>query len=773
MMPISLDLHHIRLTAQGIVQGVGFRPFVYRLATELGLVGGVKNALQGVVIDIEGSQTSVAKFLQRLQQELPPHAVIRSLVQQALPPQNPSQFQIWPSAASGDASTIQVLPDLATCPDCLQDIFNPHNRRYHYPFTNCPHCGPRFSILTALPYDRGQTTMTAFVMCPDCKAEYANPTDHRFHAQPNACPHCGPHLAFWTRGHRQLNEPLGCAIAALRQGNIVALKGLGGFQLLADAQNLPAIERLRQRKNRPAKPLALMYPTLAMVCYHCEVSEAAATLLTSAQAPIVLLPKRSHCAELAANLAPQNPYLGVMLPTTPLHHLLLRQYGFPLVTTSGNRSGEPICVDEQTAQQQLGAIADQFLVHNRPIQRPVDDSVVQIVQGQPQILRHARGYAPQTVQLVDGAEPGTCVLAIGAHLKNAIALSWGNQVVLSQHIGDLDTPQAIERLQQTVAGFLSLYGRQPTAIACDLHPDYSSTHLAQTLAQQWDVPLIPIQHHYAHVLSAMAEHQLQASVLGIAWDGTGYGPDQTIWGGEFLRVTEVGYERVAHFLPFPLPGGDICSRDPKRSALGLLYGCYGEAAFEMTELAPVQAFAASQRTVLQQMLTSRINTPLTSSMGRMFDGIAALVNLHQTVSFEGQAAMALEFAAQESSVERVYSFTFSPTLPCVIDWRPMVRAIVHEHLQGVPSTVIAARFHRTLAAIVGAIAQHVGIDQVVLTGGCFQNRLLSKQTIQHLSDAGFTPYWHQRIPPNDGGLAVGQVLAALRHLAYSGAEPCA
>ncbi|MGD1944059.1 MAG: carbamoyltransferase HypF [Leptolyngbyaceae cyanobacterium] len=773
MTTTRVILHRICLTVRGTVQGVGFRPFVYQLATALGLRGGVKNTPQGVVIEIEGSESALEQFLQRLQQELPAPAAIQTLTSQVLPIQGFDRFQIWPSDLAGDTATAPILPDLSTCPDCLQELSDPRNRRYHYPFTNCTHCGPRFSIITALPYDRPHTTMTGFTLCAACEAEYGNPSDRRFHAQPNACPHCGPRLEFWVSGQSHPGEPLQAAmikdqpsraIAVLRQGQILALKGLGGFQLLVDAQNPVAVQRLRQRKHRPDKPLALMYPTLAQIRRDCEVSEAAATLLTSPQAPIVLLPKRRQGTALAEEIAPHNPFLGVMLPTTPLHHLLLQQYGSPLVATSGNRSGEPMCIDERLAEPQLGAIADGFLVHNRPIQHAVDDSVVQIVQGQPQVLRHARGFAPQVIQLPLTVDADQRVLAVGAHLKNAIALSLGSQVLLSQHIGDLDTPQAIERSRQTVADLLALYRCQPTAIACDLHPDYSSTQLAQTLAQQWAVPLMPVQHHYAHVLSTMAEHQLTSPVLGVAWDGTGYGPDQTIWGGEFLCITDRGCERVAHLLPFLLPGGDRCSREPRRAAIGLLYRCYGEAAFEMTDLAPLQAFSTSQRSVLRQMLASHLNTPTTSSMGRLFDGIAALLDLHQTISFEGQAAMALEFAANNASGVEGYPFTFSATSPSVLDWRPLVQAIVRDHRQGGPSAVIAAKFHQTLVAMVAAIAQRVDIKSVVLTGGCFQNRILSQQIIHRLGQAGFTPYWHQRVPPNDGGIAVGQVVAALRQL---------
>ncbi|MEM7773578.1 MAG: carbamoyltransferase HypF, partial [Cyanobacteria bacterium P01_A01_bin.37] len=401
------------------------------------------------------------------------------------------------------------------------------------------------------------------------------------------------------------------------------------------------------------------------------------------------------------------------------------------------------------------------------IQRPMDDSVVQIIQGKPQVLRHSRGYAPQAIQLQEPLISNARILAVGAHLKNAIALSLGDQVVLSQYIGDLDTYSTIQRLQQTITDFLTLYRCQPTAIACDRHPDYQSTQLANTLAQQWDVPLIPVQHHYAHVLSAMADHQLAAPVLGIAWDGTGYGLDQTIWGGEFLHITDDSVERVAHFLPFPLPGGDICSREPRRSALGLLYSCFGDAAFDMTDLAPMQTYSSSQRDVLHQMLANQVNTPMTSSVGRLFDGIAALLDLHQQISFEGQAAMALEFAASTDAFMTDYPFMVSTTVPYVIDWRPMVKTIIDDYRQGVSFATMSAKFHRTLVAIVEAIVHRVGLSHIVLTGGCFQNRLLTERSIRHLRRDGFSPYWHQRIPSNDGGIAVGQAIAALRHLSQA------
>ena len=765
-MIASSVLCHRCLTVGGKVQGVGFRPFVYRLATELGLAGGVQNTPQGVVIEIEGSEQRLEKFLYRLQHELPPHATIQTLEQQTRLVQNHlSGFHIWPSTATEDCPRVEILPDLATCSECLRDILAAENRRYQYPFTNCTHCGPRFSIIRGLPYDRQRTTMATFALCSECRSEYVNPGNRRFHAQPNACTQCGPRLEFWVGGDRQEGDPLERAIAHLQNGNIIALKGLGGFQLLVDAKNPTAIASLRQRKERPDKPLALMYPTLESVRHDCEISVAAAKLLSSAQAPIVLLPKLLGSSSLANNIAPNTACLGVMLPTTPLHHLLLQWFASPIVATSGNLSGEPICIDEQEALKRLAPIADGFLIHNRPIQRSVDDSVVQLVQDHPQLVRHARGYAPQVIQLSSPVDSETCILALGAHLKNTLALSIGDRVILSQHIGNLDSPQARERLRQTAIDFLSLYHCQPTAIACDLHPDYGSTHLAQTLAQLWDVPLIPVQHHYAHVLACMAEHQLQGQILGIAWDGTGYGIDQTIWGGEFLQITEQGFERVAHWLPFPLPGGDLCSREPRRSALGLLYGCYGATAFEkMIDLTPVKTFTAAQRTGLQQMLVNQINSPMTSSMGRLFDGIASILDLHQCISFEGQGAMSLESVVRETRVSRGYPFIISRSSPYVIDWRPIVRAIIHEQHQGVSPAIISAKFHRTLVEVILAISQLIGLSQVVLTGGCFQNKILSNQAIKHLKAADITPYWHQQVPPNDGGIAVGQVLAAVRRL---------
>ncbi|NET35769.1 MAG: carbamoyltransferase HypF [Cyanothece sp. SIO1E1] len=706
---------------------------------------------------------------------------------------------------TGKKNTL-VLPDIATCPNCLREIFDPRNRRYHYPFTNCTHCGPRFSMIKALPYDRLQTTMGQFELCAACEAEYNHPLDRRFHAQPNACPDCGPHLELWDTHGEVLasnHHALLAAVAAIRRGAIVAVKGIGGFHLIVDARNQRAIATLRHRKHRPHKPFALMYPSLALIAAHCDVSPSEVRLLQSPQAPIVLLRKQAKDI-VAALVAPDQVCLGIMLPYTPLHHLLMAELGFPVVATSGNLTDEPICTDEHEALGRLGKIADLLLVHNRPIAHPVDDSVVRTIGGRELVLRRARGYAPLPVQLSTQlkvpCEPDTVwqnsngargkgqavkrerqilcelgmaqpnfppILAVGAQFKNTIALSVGQQVFISQHIGDLGTVLTVDAFQRAIAHLQTLYDVQPAAIACDLHPDYVSTQFAQQFAQQQDIPVIPVQHHYAHVLSCMAEHHLDAPVLGIAWDGTGYGLDGTIWGGEFLYVTERSFQRVAHLRPFCLPGGEQAVKEPRRSALGLLYACYEDEMLAMEHLVALQTFNAQELRVLMTMLRRRLNAPMASSMGRLFDAIAALLGLHHTVSFEGQAAMALESVLQDVNIDAAYPFQIMSGDALTIDWAPMVPAILDDFNQPVTLGHISAKFHNTLVETIIAIAKHVAVENVILTGGCFQNKYLSERAIQRLTAENFRPYWHQRVPPNDGGIALGQIVAALREDNFS------
>ncbi len=743
-----------RIVVRGAVQGVGFRPFVYRLAAELRLQGWVLNSAKGVFIEVEGEGDAVRRFLLRLERERPPRAIIQSLEFTMLDPAGYEAFEIRYSDDTG-AKTVLILPDIATCSDCLREILDPGDRRYRYPFTNCTNCGPRFSIIQSLPYDRANTSMKKFAMCPECDREYHNPADRRFHAQPNACPKCGPQLEFWDAAGRPLfrgDQALLQAADIVRSGNVLALKGLGGFQLIVDARNDSAVTRLRRRKHREEKPFALMAPSLEAVRGACHVSELEERLLVSAESPIVLLKRKASPQHLAASLAPGNPCLGMMLPYTPLHHLLLRELGFEIVATSGNLGDEPMCIEEIEAVDRLSGIADAFLVHNRPIVRHVDDSIVRVIRERELVLRRARGYAPLPVHLKDSLP---CILAVGAHLKNSVALSVGNDVFLSQHIGDLATSQALQAFRKVSEDLVQLYEATPVIIACDMHPEYLSTKHARQLA----APAYHVQHHWAHVLSCMAENEVEPPALGISWDGTGYGTEGTIWGGEFLLASGDSFERVAHFRQFRLPGGEAAIKQPSRTALGVLFEVWGEDALKRIDLPAVRDFSDDQLRVFRRMLSSGLNAPLTSSVGRLFDAIASLTGLRQRASFEGQAAMELEFAIETTSTAS-YPFEIHDGLPLIVDWGPAVKSIVSDISCGERAGSISAKFHNTLAEIVRAVALRIGEAKIVLTGGCFQNRYLTEACLQRLLDAGFRPYWHQRVPPNDGGISLGQVIAA-------------
>jgi hydrogenase maturation protein HypF len=814
----------LRVVIRGAVQGVGFRPFIYRLATEMALPGWVINSSQGVFIEVEGSAAQLDTFLRRVQTEKPPRSFIQSLESSYLDPLGFSGFEIRHSEESG-VKTALVLPDMGTCPDCLHDIADPANRRYQYPFTNCTNCGPRYTIIEALPYDRPNTSMKAFPMCDDCRAEYENPLDRRFHAQPNACPTCGPYLELWDRAgsvRATHHAALVQAAEAIRQGQLVAVKGLGGFHLVADARNETSVRLLRQRKHREEKPFALMAPSLESIKALCDVSAQEERLLLSPEAPIVLLQRSAGIKPaptndpgtptvLAPSVAPPpNPSLGVMLPYTPLHHLLMHELGFPIVATSGNLSDEPICIDEHEALERLQTIADLFLVHNRPIVRHVDDSIVRVVLGREMVQRRARGYAPlpvmvkkedvrleigdQRLEIRDSQSPishlqSPSVLAVGAHLKNSVAITVGQNVFISQHIGDLETPQAFDAFRRVIADLSKLYDFHPTAIACDLHPDYMSTHYARELAAQSDPPLpvIAVQHHFAHVASCMAENDISGRALGVSWDGTGYGSDGTIWGGEFLLTETPGtFTRVGHLRTFRLPGGDKAVREPRRVALGLLYELFGDATFSKMSLPPLADTTSTERSIIRQMLRQKLNAPVTSSAGRLFDAVAALIGLRQRVNFEGQAAMDLEFAAEGVTTEAVYPFGIgdsrleirdsqgpianrqspipNPQSPIVINWEPLILAIIEDAQRGVAAAEIAARFHNTLAQVIVQVAQRVGEHRVVLSGGVFQNKYLLERTVRQLQAAGFHPYWHQRVPSNDGGIALGQAVVAMCQL---------
>lgn len=813
----SSAVARLHLEVRGAVQGVGFRPFVYRLARELALAGWVRNDSHGVEIEVEGPRARLESFLARLAHDKPAPAFLQSISALWQAPVGHSDFAILASAARAGKSAI-VLPDLATCAECRGETFTPGNRRYGYPFTNCTHCGPRFSIVLGLPYDRPATTMRGFDLCPACRAEYENPASRRFHAQPNACPECGPALSSTEpdgRERARRSAALADAAAALVRGEIVAAKGIGGFQLLCDARSTAAVARLRARKQRPSKPLALMVRDVAAARDLCVISTDEAALLASPQAPIVLLRRRTLPGlRLAPEIAPGNPRLGVMLPTSPLHHLLLAEVGFPLVATSGNLSDEPIAIDDAEALARLGGdggVADLFLLHDRPIARHVDDSVAWLLDGAPQLLRRARGYAP--LPLVAAREL-PCLVATGAHQKAATALAVGRQIFLSQHLGDMETPEAHAAFERVILDFLALYSATPVAIAHDLHPGYPTTRWAERAARaagglleraglgRSDLPLVAVQHHHAHLASCLAENQnapdgqaaISGPALGLCFDGTGYGADGTVWGGEALVVPEASapatFCRLARLRPFRLPGGEAAVREPRRIALALLYELEGAAAFERRDIGALATFRPTESAVLGRMLASGWNAPWTSSMGRLFDGVAALLGVGgmegdgARVSYEAEAAMALEFAADPREVgtyplplvESVAPAGAAPgQSPCAdfheLDWRPMLAALLADRARGAAVSRIAARFHQALVdgalavARLAGSARGGGVRRVALSGGCFQNRLLAERLAAGLRAENFQVLQHRAVPPNDGGIALGQIAVAAARLA--------
>jgi hydrogenase maturation protein HypF len=731
---------------------------VYRLARDLGLAGWVLNDTHGVLIQVEGAAEALDELTRRLREDAPRLAVVDEVASKAIPPLGEREFRILMSPPAGSRRTV-VPPDVATCPDCLREMWNPADRRYRYPFLNCTNCGPRYSIIEGLPYDRPRTSMKRFAMCRDCEAEYHDPENRRFHAQPTACPACGPTLSLAAPDASVLATADRAIVEAngwLKDGKVVGLKGIGGFQLLVDATNEAAVARLRARKQRGRKPFAVMFPDLAGVEAVAEVDPETKSVFESPACPIVLVNLRSDGSALAPSVAPGNPMVGAMVPYSPLHHLLLHEAGVPLVATSGNLSDEPICIGDEEARTRLRGLADVFLVHDREVVRPVDDSVTRILRGRLQILRRARGYAPLSIG-AGGRVPA--VLAVGPQLKNTVSIGLGDQVVVSQHLGDLDNDETFASFQRAIEDLRRFYEFSPALVAHDAHPDYLSTRYALRLG----LPSEAVQHHYAHVLSCLADTGVEPPVLGVAWDGTGYGTDGTIWGGEFLRVDATGFERVGHLRAFPLVGGDAAVREPRRSAAGVLYELHGPPS--LNEGGPALGpFEPEEARVVAQMLRRSLNVVPTTSAGRLFDAVASLLGLVQQSDFEGEAAMALEFAAGPAPFDP----SKAPPYPYrvteghgvrVLDWGPMVEAILAERRDVARA---AARFHATLAAGIVDVARRVGERRVALTGGCFQNRLLTELTLDGLVRAGLEPIWHARIPPNDGGISVGQVLATAR-----------
>jgi hydrogenase maturation protein HypF len=752
------------VNVKGVVQGVGFRPFVYRLATQHNLFGWVRNTSGKVEIEVEGSELEIRAFLGELETESPSMARIEDIQTTFSLPSGYTDFRILESLTQQHKYQL-ISPDIATCTDCRNEIFNPVDRRFHYPFTNCTNCGPRFTIIEDIPYDRPNTTMREFKMCPDCAREYSDPLNRRFHAQPNACPACGPKLELVDAN----GKPVKCtdiiqkAAELLQDGKIVAIRGLGGFQLACDATNQPAVNLLRERKHRPAKPFAVMAATIEDIIIHCRVSGAEAELLSSPQAPIVLLRWNTKISDIATVVAPDLKYLGMMLPYTPLHHLLLRETGLPLVMTSGNLSEEPIAKDNDEALHRLNGIADYFLIHNRGIYARYDDSVYIVEENKPVVLRRARGYAPYPIHLPFKSKQ---ILAYGAELKNTFCLTRDDHAFISQHIGDMENEETLEHFENTIELYQKLFRIQPKVIACDLHPEYLPSKYAASVAAAHGLPLIPVQHHHAHVVSCMTENGVKDPVIGVAFDGVGYGPDGAIWGGEFLIADWHDFRRLGQFEYVPMPGGAAAIKKPYRMALGYLYSLLGND-FSLEGL-PLANLNPAETAIIKQQLWKRINSPLTSSAGRLFDAVAALVGLRTEVSYEAQAAIALEMQAPDRFKKakiKTYPYTLEEQKGIIIvKLGELFSTIVDDVRNNMGISIISLKLHQTITGIIvemcRKISHNTGIKKVALSGGVFQNRLLLRLTSVGLRQAGFEVFTHHLVPCNDGGLSLGQAVIA-------------
>ena len=754
-----------RISVRGIVQGVGFRPFVYGLATRHNLKGWVCNTSEDVRIEVEGEAGTVERFLAELKTSAPPLAHIEDITTSYHPPAGYKKFEIRPSVAQEGKYQL-ISPDVATCPACLTELINPDDRRYRYPFTNCTNCGPRFTIIADMPYDRPKTTMRHFQMCPRCQAEYDNPLNRRFHAQPNACPECGPRVELVDARGKAVPCPDAIAAASqlLKEGKIVAVKGLGGFLLACDATSETAVSALRERKKRPSKPFAIMVTDIVEANRHCYVSPQEEKLLTSPQSPIVLLKWREG-SPVSPGVAPGLRYLGVMLPYTPLHHILLRDSDLPLVMTSGNLSEEPIARDNDEALSRLSRIADYFLVHNRDIYSRYDDSVAMVEGGTSQLVRRARSYAPYPVHLPFTARQ---VLGCGAEMKSTFCLTRDDHAFLSQHIGDLENAETLEHFNNTVSLYKRLFHIEPEIIAADIHPDYLSTRYAQERAGG-GIKLVAVQHHHAHIVSCMVDNGVEKPVIGVSFDGTGMGDDGHIWGGEFLVADYRGFTRMGHLEYLPLPGGDAAIKRPYRTATGYILSLLGEAALNDFAGRPQSAFIASklETEIIARQIERKLNTPLTSSMGRLFDAVSALAGIRDEIDYEGQAAVELEMAAYNEDLKDNQGY------PCpiiakgemkIVLLADLLTAITEELTRGVSAGKISLKFHNTIARMTAEmcrqLADETGIDRVALSGGVFQNRLLLRKTVKLLEDSGFQVFTHRQVPCNDGGISLGQAVIA-------------
>ncbi len=744
------------LEINGIVQGVGFRPFVYRLAGRFNVKGEIANTSSGVSAHIEGTRSDIEAFLIDLREQCPPLARITDITLKPEPYGDLATFVIAGSRARKSVSTL-ISPDVSVCDDCLRELFDPHDRRYLYPFINCTNCGPRYTIIDRIPYDRPNTSMRHFQMCEACRAEYDDPNNRRFHAQPNACFDCGPRVVLYNhRGERvDWVSPVERAVEFLKQGLVVAIKGLGGFHLAADAQNSEAVARLRKRKLREEKPFAVMSYDLEKIREYARVDPEEEEILTSPQRPIVLLKKRDPHT-LSEEISPGNKYFGVMLPYTPLHYLILNHGFTALVMTSGNRSEEPIAMENGDALDRLSSIADYFLVHDRVIYLRSDDSIVRRVAGSTRFIRRSRGYVPVPVFL---KRKGVQVLACGAELKNTICLTRDDKAFLSQHIGDLENLASYEFFRMTIEHLKRILHMEPQVIAYDLHPDYLSTRYAE---EQEGMEKIRVQHHHAHIAGCMAENGLEGQVIGLSFDGTGYGTDGAIWGGELLICGMDRFKRKAAVSYVPMPGGSAAIKEPWRMAISYLYEAYGED-FKGLDLGLLRETDEKRVNLILEMIKKHIHSPLTSSLGRLFDGVAAIAGLRTCVHYEGQAAMELEMIADEGN-SIFYDYEWEAGDPIRVMPGPMVRGVVEDLKRGVGIPVISGKFHATIIRLFSALCEQVkretGLDRVLLSGGVFQNAILLKGFIKDLESRRFKVYTHSIVPTNDGGISLGQAVVA-------------
>ncbi len=756
-----MDKERRKIEIRGIVQGVGFRPTVYRLAKEYDLKGSVFNDSKGVTLDIEGSSQNIGCFLEELKKNPPPLSDIEEIQTEELPVKEFDEFKIIESEESEEKTTL-VSPDIATCEDCKKELLDRQDRRYQYPFINCTNCGPRFTITEELPYDRKNTTMKKFEMCEKCRTEYENPEDRRFHAQPNACSKCGPHLELLdSKGKKLKGNPINRAIKLLKKGKIIAVKGLGGFHLACNARDKKAIKILRERKMRPYKPLALMAKDISVISEFVHISDKEKELTSSPRTPIVLL-KKNEKNPLPDNIAPNNNFLGFMLPYTPLHILLFEKLEV-LVMTSGNKRDEPIAFDNQNAIKRLEGIADYFLIHNRDVWIQADDSIARIVDDEPLLLRRSRGYAPQPLRCPTRNEKK--IIGFGAHKHNTFSISRDDEIFVSHYIGETDNIETIKAFERGIEHFINFFDIPPDLAVVDLHPEYQATKFGKKWAFDNNKPLIEVQHHHAHIASCLVDNQLDEKVIGVAWDGTGYGEDGKIWGGEFLIADLEEYERKAHLQYIPLPGGDITVKEPWRMGAVYLYDIFGNS-FRRLDIDFVKTLDNKKWSFIKTMIEQRVNSPLTSSIGRLFDAVSSILGIRSSINYQGQAAIELEMIAKEDEHE-FYKFDIIKSINTyIIDPKKVIESIVEDIKKGTANEYISIKFHKGLAEMIvdvsNLLREGTGINKVCLSGGVFQNIVLRNEATKRLKEEKFKVYNHKKLPPNDGGISAGQVAIAMR-----------